>query len=1156
MLSRLIRASAVLLGLLISLIPHAGLTYDLNYLDAVTPYNVSNASHTIVLNPKDRSLLFFGGSRAPLDNFLWKLPLTPPYVWTKVAHQGSIPSVRWDHLAIYNSRDHVMVLHGSLTDKSTYYLPLDSSTPTWKKFGSGGATLPGNRIKHAGVYNPSDNTVVIFSGQGDDKVVSDVWRLSLGPVPTWGKITAGGVSPPARTNHVAVYNPTDNSMVIHGGEDFANRGVFLGDVWKLSLSTYTWTKLVPVGSFTPPIMAVHTAIYDPGLNAMIVAQPQSEATGTSSPVSLSTSVYQLGGMWALLLGSNPPEWVKLKSNDDYYIYVRSPFLFHSAAVYDPAENAMIIHSGQDVKDTYPYTYSFDLSPYGLYPIKGRVTSSSGNPLSAIKISITGGTTTGLVTNSAGVFSTRLTMKQNYTMTPMKTGYTFSPSSRSIVSLTLSQLNLTFTATTFTLSGSITDPNGSPLIGASVALDGLASFTTYTAFNGSYTFSDVPPGSYTLTASKTGYSFFANARPLTTVTHDTSQNFVGTSPGYFQASTYFFDRKWGSSGSGDGQFSSPAGMAANPLGAVAVVDTGNNRVQRFDTIGTFVSKWGSSGSNAGQFNSPAGAAMDWGGFLFTADTSNHRIQKFTLTGTHTLSAGSSGAGNGQFSSPGGVATDPAGNFYVADTNNHRIQKFTRAGVLMTLWGSSGSGDGQFSSPAGVAADHKGNIYVADTGNHRVQKFRGDGTFVAKWGSSGSGDGQFSSPKGVVSDWIGNAYVADTGNHRIQKFKEDGTFVAKWGSSGSGDGQFSSPAGIAVDAAGNVYVADTGNHRIQKFYPAYIVSGVVRDENSQVMSGVSLTITGKITATLTTAADGSYTITLAAGHNYFFGPAKSGIAFYPLRRPYLPLLSDQSTQAFAGFTNLVSSAGGGTVKWGGDPNTRVILPPLVVKVNVTVTIQSADDVDSTDQARLSVAGSKAADRIISSKIRSFVMQDENGTKITAFDKLATIEIPYTDDNNDGIVDGTSMSAKDLRILRLNETRLDWVVVADGGANTVDATRKIVSADVKHFSLYTIGQVAASNLTDFVIYPNPVNFSTAVRNTVKFDKLTTGASLKIFDLKGRLVKDLPAGSSLNDGVSGHVEWDGKNDQGESVASGLYFFLVTDTAGNKKTGKFAVSD
>ena len=77
-------------------------------------------------------------------------------------------------------------------------------------------------------------------------------------------------------------------------------------------------------------------------------------------------------------------------------------------------------------------------------------------------------------------------------------------------------------------------------------------------------------------------------------------------------------------------------------------------------GTFLFKFGSLGTGDGQFDSPWGVAVDAAGNVYVADYSNHRIQKFTSTGTFLAKWGSLGSGDGQFSSPIGVAMDASGN----------------------------------------------------------------------------------------------------------------------------------------------------------------------------------------------------------------------------------------------------------------------------------------------------------------------------------------------------------------------------------------------------------------------------------------------------------------------------------------------------------------
>ena len=64
------------------------------------------------------------------------------------------------------------------------------------------------------------------------------------------------------------------------------------------------------------------------------------------------------------------------------------------------------------------------------------------------------------------------------------------------------------------------------------------------------------------------------------------------------------------------------------GNVYVSDSENDRMQKFDSSGNFLLKWGSQGTGDGQFQSPKGVAVDSSGNVYVADTNNSRIQKFS------------------------------------------------------------------------------------------------------------------------------------------------------------------------------------------------------------------------------------------------------------------------------------------------------------------------------------------------------------------------------------------------------------------------------------------------------------------------------------------------------------------------------------------------
>lgn len=277
----------------------------------------------------------------------------------------------------------------------------------------------------------------------------------------------------------------------------------------------------------------------------------------------------------------------------------------------------------------------------------------------------------------------------------------------------------------------------------------------------------------------------------------------------------FVLKWGSTGSANGEFLSPAGINVDSAGNVYVAEGNGNRVQKFDNNGNFVRKFGVPGDVDGGFVNPSGVAVDAVGRIYVTDAFTDRVSKFDSTGIFLTTWGGSGSGAGRFLGASGVAVDSGGDIYVSDTNNHRIQRFDSGGVFIAQWGSPGSGDGQFNGPQGLAIDSFDNVYVADTGNNRIQKFSTDGTFLMTWGTAGSGNGEFINPSGVSVSSTGTVVVADSGNNRFQTFSNTGTFTESFGTLGAGDGQFSGPQDVAADAFGNIFVADTGNDRVQKF-----------------------------------------------------------------------------------------------------------------------------------------------------------------------------------------------------------------------------------------------------------------------------------------------------------------------------------------------------
>src|SRR4029079_17255226 len=122
----------------------------------------------------------------------------------------------------------------------------------------------------------------------------------------------------------------------------------------------------------------------------------------------------------------------------------------------------------------------------------------------------------------------------------------------------------------------------------------------------------------------------------------------------------FITKFGHNGTANGQFDSPNGIALDSSGNVYVADTDNDRIEIFSpsnssintkgiynaTNYSFLNKWGTQGKENVQFNKTYGIAVDNAGNIYVADTYNDRIQKFDSNGNFITKFGHNGTANGQ------------------------------------------------------------------------------------------------------------------------------------------------------------------------------------------------------------------------------------------------------------------------------------------------------------------------------------------------------------------------------------------------------------------------------------------------------------------------------------------------------------------------------
>ena len=122
---------------------------------------------------------------------------------------------------------------------------------------------------------------------------------------------------------------------------------------------------------------------------------------------------------------------------------------------------------------------------------------------------------------------------------------------------------------------------------------------------------------------------------------------------------------------------------------------------------------------GNFTNPHDIAIDSQKNVYVLDSGNNRVQKFDKTG-HSPTSFATG-----FNNPQGIAIDNATNeVYVVDTGNNLVKRFNSAGVLLKSWGGP-TGSGPFNTPIDAAIDSFQNVYISDANNHRIVKTDNNG-----------------------------------------------------------------------------------------------------------------------------------------------------------------------------------------------------------------------------------------------------------------------------------------------------------------------------------------------------------------------------------------------------------------------------------------------
>ena len=211
------------------------------------------------------------------------------------------------------------------------------------------------------------------------------------------------------------------------------------------------------------------------------------------------------------------------------------------------------------------------------------------------------------------------------------------------------------------------------------------------------------------------------------------------------------------GSGDGKLNYTIGVAVGHH-VIAVSEWYDHVVKKYSLQGDYLSKFGSRGSGDGQFNGPQGLCFNSKGLLYVVDTDTCRVQVFRENNVFLFKFGSKGHNPGQLQIARYIAVDSSDRVYVTDQcDDGGISVFSEDGHFIKKINCSKPYAIVIAPDDYIITDHDDNFLTVFNPTHEL---------VGKLGVCGKEKGQFDDICGIAINSSGTIFVTEYGNRRLQ------------------------------------------------------------------------------------------------------------------------------------------------------------------------------------------------------------------------------------------------------------------------------------------------------------------------------------------------------------------------------------------------------
>ena len=581
---------------------------------------------------------------------------------------------------------------------------------------------------------------------------------------------------------------------------------------------------------------------------------------------------------------------------------------------------------------------------------------------------------------------------------------------------------------------------------------------------------------------------------------------------------------GKLGVGDGQFSMPTDIAIDSQGKIYVVDSKESCVKVFNKNGYYEFQFGDS-----TLAFPTGIAIDrandtilvgqYGGI--EDGTRAAKVQIFDMQGNWKNSIGRYGSKPGEFRRIQGIAVDGLGRIYVTDCFMSNVQVVDYDGNWLSYIGGYEANPGQLRLPSDVALDLYNRLWVTSTNNGAVELFGIDeyGSPVVQESRDSftvdlvAGFNFTSVPLKPATEWRLSDLAAYIGDEVISIV----TYIPEHNRS------FCYLPGFPVNDSVNVPVkGNEGYIVIMRKSKSVTFQGTAWEGEVALPAGMSIFALPLQPSNEWRLSDLAEHIGDEARHiithintfeTYTPGTDSSSNTIVDGGVGYIMVMSETKTVVFEGeaWSNKPSGSYA-PGRYDAEPSDT----PVLVVLGKALAPETGEALEGV-RIQISDLSTGAAETVITNPRGDYAAAFIDFLGKQTATRGDTIQVKTADPRWIGEMVTYTLADEDIRM-------------------------RYVTLPVIHLERVPKQSVLLPN------YPNPLNPETWIPYRLSQD---AEVSIEIYSLTGQLVRTLALGKKATGNYVSRQQaayWDGTNEAGEAVASGVYFYVM-------RAGEFAAT-